>query len=222
MFDSNFVARVHSVLVERCVDGIAVPREQICEAVGLPASAAPVISMMLKDGLLPGFEGRVGPRGGVGKIGELPPKKPKVKSERKSFTFPEGFLEKLSEVVKTLCEEAGVDEEGNPRCVTRDQIAKALGEPGSRTEMLVSNALKAGHLRGFDSRPGPKGGIHLVTSVVSEGAADDSQSVESASTEEALATVETAPEPPVEPPPAPKKRRSRAKKAPAETTDAAV
>ncbi|HVI40061.1 MAG TPA: hypothetical protein VM577_05325, partial [Anaerovoracaceae bacterium] len=132
-----------------------------------------VVGSLISLDIIQGFEARKGPGGGIGKAGEkraAGSKDPNKKATR-NVTFPDGFLDSLSETVDKLCtgNEAGtvkVGEKGSEvslhtiGCsVPRREIAKAMGMAGSDTEVLISAALAEGHLQGFISKRGVGGGI---------------------------------------------------------------
>jgi hypothetical protein len=130
-----------------------------------------VVGALVGLNVITGFEGRKGPGGGIGKAGEkrvsATPKDANGKKTTRAVEFPEGFLAKLVETVETLCigtEAGSIKAEGGDLVtigcsVPRRDIAKAMGLPGSDTEVLISNALNSGNLPGFASKRGVGGGI---------------------------------------------------------------
>lgn len=132
-----------------------------------------VVGSLVGLEIIQGFEARKGPGGGIGKVGEKRSAGPKDPSKKaaKNVEFPEGFIDLLSTTIEGLCtgNEPGTVKVG-PKgtevtlhtigcSVPRRDIAKAMGQPGSDTEALISAALAAGHLPGFTAKRGVGGGI---------------------------------------------------------------
>lgn len=143
-----------------------------------------VVGAMITLDVIQGFGTRKGPQGGIGRLGEKrSPSKDSDKKTSKNVEFPDGFLDNLVTTVNSVCigSVAGTLKLGETILATvgttvpRRDIAKAMGLPGSDTEVLISAALASGKLPGFASKRGANGGIvRLAPGVVLPEAAEAS------------------------------------------------
>lgn len=163
IFDSNFVSSVQTLLDEKCVNGAALTRAELCKHLDLSVPddkqnlvLEGVIGALITLSVITGFESRKGPGGGIGKVGEKRVASPKEKgaASAKEVTYPEGFLDKLDQTLSTMCA-AGM------KPARRKDIATAMAMPGSDTEALISAAIKDASGLGarYESQRGVGGGI---------------------------------------------------------------
>lgn len=202
MFDSNFLGKVSAILNDRCVNGGTVSRTEICRLLNLDSSWDATIGALVRQSVIPGFELRKGLHGGIGRVGEKPVRTKATKAP-KSSQFDEEFLAQLREACDMLCVE-GV-------YIPRHLLALTMKSPGSKTENLISLAIKSGSVPGYASSAGRGRGVYRLSSVGSEGASEE--------TPPSLDTLPApAPETDMEAAPEAPKPRKRARKAQAEET----
>lgn len=169
IFAPSFITIVQDLLDQKCVSGAAVTRSDLCRYLDLsvPDSGDPkknehlalvldgVVGSLITLDVIPGFESRKGPGGGIGRVGEkrAPVAKEKEVSTVKEATYPEGFLSRLESTLNTMCVDA--------KCFRRKDIAQQMGMPGSDTEALISSAIKdlSGLGARFESQRGIGGGV---------------------------------------------------------------
>lgn len=160
LFNKNFLGRLKKVLDTKCVGGVAVNREQLCQEMGLdPKMFQGTISALIHSGAVEGYEVKRGNYGGIGKVGEARklPEGVKISRPRKSEQFDPGFLKLVQETLVKLTSE-------HPEAfVRRLDVAKAMGMPGSDTENAISLAINSGKIPGYESKRGAGGGIRRAT-----------------------------------------------------------
>lgn len=182
IFNRDFVDQVRNVLSERCVDGAAVTRSQLCQILGIPVPSDKDKRMVLENtvgslitlGAVEGYEMRHGRFGGIGKTGERPAKTEKGKRSKtvnpSRVSFPEGFIEAAQSKLDELSADGS--------SVTRRKLAEAMGQPGSDTENLISKAFKAGYFEGYTTKIGANGGFMRVGAVEDTASSDNSSDSE--------------------------------------------
>lgn len=144
MFAVAFVSSVESALSARCANGQACSVKELCETLELnEAEVGGAVRCLVH--LLPEYETKKG--SGITLRG--------TERQPRPTEFAEGFVDSVRDALESL---ASAD-----RGVTRKQIAEAIGQPGSDTELNISKAYKAGHLEGWSVKKGPSGGFVRAT-----------------------------------------------------------
>lgn len=129
-----------------------------------------MLGSMVSLQVIPGYENRKGPGGGIGRVGERAAKE-KGKAAPRTVKFPDGFLNTLRDVLHTEIPMGS----GSKTRLTRKEIVQRMNtrdpsiQPGSDVENLVSAALRQGELEGYEAFRGVDGGIGLGTSPVAVG-----------------------------------------------------
>lgn len=145
IFSSEFVKTVQDYLDQHCVDGKTVTQTVVCAGIGLDVKYKPLLGMLVPLGLLPGYKVALGPMGGfisddVGTIGT-------------SAVLTNDFICSLNSTLDKCVPRVG--------CITREKVASIMGNPGSKTENAISQAIKKNLCPGFAiKRAGSAGGIY--------------------------------------------------------------
>jgi len=158
IFNPTFVTRVLDTLNEECPEGTGkrITRSDLASKLGLQKEFEGTLGAMVKYDMLEGWSSFKGVNGGIGRVGE----KPATKSGSSTLTVTQEFVDRVSQVLSSL-----VVAGGSP--VPRREVAKALGEPGSKTEALISAALKTEALSvTYTTKRGKSGGVILATDKV--------------------------------------------------------
>jgi len=179
IFSQTFVNRVIDTLKEECPEGAGkrITRTSLASKLGLQKEFESTLGAMIKYNMLEGWSSFKGVNGGIGRVGEKPTSK---SSSSSTLSVPQEFIDRVGEVLSHLVVSGG-------KPVPCREIAKALGEPGSKTERLVSAALKTEALSElYTSKRGKGGGIFLAADkdkdkkpVVATSSFDDSNSEDS-------------------------------------------
>lgn len=193
IFNPTFVTRVLDTLNEECPEGTGkrITRTALASKLGLQKEFEPTLGAMVKYDMLEGWSSFKGVNGGIGRVGE----KPATKSGSSTLTVTQEFVDRVGQVLSNL-----VVSGGSP--VPRREIARALGEPGSKTEALISAALKTEALSEiYATKRGKGGGVILAADKVKKAApapaptASDSDESDAEVTEEVTEeTEQEAPE----------------------------
>lgn len=172
IFTDEFTKKVMDTLDAECPKGTGkrITRAGLVEKLGLDKGYEPMIGIMIKDqDTFEDWGNFKGVGGGIGRLGETPPKKSATTS---GPTVSDEFAAELKAVLERLC-----TKDANP--VPRRVIAEELGEPGSHTEALISAALKLDEFKEtYESVRGKTGGVRLVsapTEEAEEGSETDTQ-----------------------------------------------
>lgn len=156
IFTNEFTQKVMDTLNTECPKGTGqrITRADLVEKLGLDKAYEPMIGVMIKDqDAFDDWGNFKGVGGGIGRLGETPPKK---SSNNSGPTVSDEFAAELKTVLQRVC-----TEDGNP--VPRRVIAEELGEPGSHTEALISAALKLDDFKDvYETVRGKAGGIRLI------------------------------------------------------------
>lgn len=184
IFSQTFVTRVLDTLNEECPEGTGqrITRSDLASKLGLQKEFEPTLGAMVKHDMLEGWFSFKGVNGGIGRVGE----KPATKSGSSTLAVTQEFVDRVGQVLSNL-----VVSGGSP--VPRREIAQALGEPGSKTEALISAALKTETLSEvYATKRGKGGGVILAADKVEKPAPTTSNSDASNSedTEEVVAEDE--------------------------------
>lgn len=149
VFSDSFVNSVTAALNEGCPEGsgTCMTRTVLAEKIGLDKKLECVLGPLVSLGHVEGYEVRKGPRGGIGRAGERPPK---IKSTPSAPKLGQGFIDNLKTALVICC-----DDNGTP--VPRPVIAKEMGIEGQ--EQLISAALKLDEFSNYSSKVGKGGGI---------------------------------------------------------------
>ena len=157
IFSNEFVSVVRSYLDSVCADGRTVNQAALCAAINLDNKYKPVLGMLVPLGLLPGYNVRLGPCGGF----VLENAATNTIARNGNAGLADEFISNLRDVLNKYVPTNGIAR------ITRERIALAMGMPGSKTENLISAAIKKGLCPGFATKvAGPMGGIHRVAAVV--------------------------------------------------------
>lgn len=139
IFTVDFVSSVESILSSRCVAGNSMPVKELCDLLEVPDDEmAGAVRCLVRT--LPEYELRKGV--GVIRKGE---------TAHKPAEFPPGFVDSVRNALAILS--------GEKEGVTRKTLAEAIGQPGSTTEAAITRAYNEGHLPGYKSKKGIKGGF---------------------------------------------------------------
>lgn len=156
VLSQDFLTALTSLLEAKAsASTVAVTRAQLCDEMGIDQAVAPLISMVISAGLVPGFSVSKGV--GIYKT-DAKTKQTRVKQQK------EGVVQKNEVTVEfvTLLA-ATLDDllpEDTSTCVTRKLVSETMGSPGLKTERLISLALNLPDLKAkFQTRLGPKGGV---------------------------------------------------------------
>lgn len=191
-FKSEVVEQVRETLKAHTQGGARITKPNLVRELGLVAAgqeenkdAEQAITLMLRSGLLPGFATSPGITGGIHLEGmDAPPREKGLNTNG----LDSAFVEKLNECLRTLCVPKA------PRGVSRDSVAKAMGDPGSKTEAKISAAMKANLCPGFYSARGPFGGIFAGVKPVKDApAATTTETPAATTTTTEVAPTEAAP-----------------------------
>lgn len=186
IFSQTFVTRVLDTLNEECPEGTGqrITRSDLASKLGLQKEFEPTLGAMVKHDMLEGWGSFKGVNGGIGRVGE----KPATKSGSSTLAVTQEFVDRVGQVLSNL-----VVSGGSP--VPRREIAQALGEPGSKTEALISAALKTEDLNElYATKRGKGGGVILAADKVEKPApaptAPSSDTSDAEDTEEVVAEDE--------------------------------
>ena len=169
IFSTAFVTRVTETLNSNCPEGTGqrITRTALAAVLQLPKEYEATLGAMVKHNALPGWESYKGVNGGIGRSGEKPAKKASTNSGPNAN---DEFVAQVTPILERLCIEGAAP-------VPRKVIAMELGDPGSKTEALISAALKRDELSGtYEAVRGKKGGIRLIVEA-DESTADESTDV---------------------------------------------
>jgi DNA-binding IscR family transcriptional regulator len=169
IFSTAFVTRVTETLNSNCPEGTGqrITRTSLATVLQLPKEYEATLGAMVKHNVLPGWESFKGVNGGIGRSGEKPAKKASTNSGPNAS---DEFVAQVTPILERLCIEGA-----SP--VPRKDIAMELGDPGSKTEALISAALKRDELSGiYEAVRGKKGGIRLIVEA-DESTADESTDI---------------------------------------------
>ena len=158
IFSQTFVTRVLDTLNEECPEGTGqrITRADLAAKLGLEKEFESMLGAMVKHDMLENWSSYKGVNGGIGRVGE----KPATKSGGSSLIVDQEFVDRVGQVLSNL-----VTAGGSP--VPRREIAAALGEPGSKTEAMISAALKDEALSEiYGTKRGKGGGVILAKDVV--------------------------------------------------------
>jgi len=168
IFSDSFLANLSSVLETNCADNKSASSSVVCDAMGLPADLKHTIGLAINMGLVPNFKLSKGR--GIYKdepVTEGAPAKPRVKKNArlkkvatdtdattaaKAPKFTDEFLVLLRITLEDLCA-------ASERAVPRKAVAEAMRSPGTKTELMVSEALKLDSFSDFKIKAGRNGGI---------------------------------------------------------------
>lgn len=183
IFNPTFVTRVLDTLNEECPEGTGkrITRSDLASKLGLQKEFESTLGAMVKYDMLEGWSSFKGVNGGIGRVGE----KPATKSGSSTLAVTQEFVDRVGQVLSNL-----VVSGGSP--VPRREIARALGEPGSKTEALISAALKTEALSEvYDTKRGKGGGVILAPAPTASDSDESDAEVTEEVTEE---TEQEAPE----------------------------
>jgi hypothetical protein len=184
IFNPTFVTRVLDTLNEECPEGTGkrITRSDLASKLGLQKEFEPTLGAMVKHDMLEGWSSFKGVNGGIGRVGE----RPTTKSGSSTLAVTQEFVGRVGQVLSNL-----VVAGGSP--VPRRDIAQALGEPGSKTEALISAAIKTETLsETYATKVGKGGGVILAADKVEKAAqapaptASDSDESDAEDTEEVI------------------------------------
>lgn len=183
IFNPTFVTRVLDTLNEECPEGTGkrITRSDLASKLGLQKEFESTLGAMVKYDMLEGWSSFKGVNGGIGRVGE----KPATKSGSSTLAVTQEFVDRVGQVLSNL-----VVSGGSP--VPRREIARALGEPGSKTEALISAALKTEALSEvYATKRGKGGGVILAPAPTASDSDESDAEVTEEVTEE---TEQEAPE----------------------------
>ena len=181
IFNSETITEIKNTLDLKCINGKRLTRSQLCQALALTSpleegaskedraknnTIEAVVGAIISMRVIPGYNSRQGKEGGIGKEEvSTAPKDKKVKkgaaSAKKSISFPEGFIDNLTETMTRLCKDGIAQRKA---IISEMTLPKGIDEDKAAT--LISAAMSQGKLSGFGSKPGSKGGFYaLETSV---------------------------------------------------------
>ena len=184
LFSDTFVTQLTTVLNDKCKDGKAISSAALCAELGLDPAFRNTLSIAINSGLVPNYKINKGK--GVYLEGSVVPKKvkkasaPTVKTSSNPFAvtttgaarpsnLTDEFVDQLVETLNKLCAVSD-------RPVPRKQVAEEMGMPGTKTELMVSAAMKLEKLSNFAIRAGRSGGIVFAAEAQVE--EDDTEVVE--------------------------------------------
>ena len=151
IFASSFLKEMKSYLTEKTIEGYCVTRTQVCIDLNLDTRLSSVIGVIINLELMPEFKTYMGPNGGIGRADMKPPKRERTTSNVAPIVSDTEILEKL----EYLC--------GGGQIVSRKKIASALGHPGTKTQTLISLALKRPEFHDFSTKNGKGGGVYKIS-----------------------------------------------------------
>lgn len=154
IFNPTFVTRVINALNEECPkdSGKRITRTDLASKLGLQKEFESTLGAMIKYNMIDGWSTFKGVNGGIGRVGEKPAKK----HNSSTMNVTEEFIDRVNQTLSKL-----VVSGGSP--VSRRDIAQALGEPGNKTEALISAALKTEPLNQvYTTKRGKGGGVILI------------------------------------------------------------
>ncbi len=151
VFDSAFLQEMKDYLTVKTADNQCVTRTQLCQDLEL-GELDSVIGAIINLDYMPEFRIWMGPNGGIGRKDR--------KLQKKSVS---GYTSNLSddEVAKILIKVKELCNGG--MIVPRNKVAAALGKPGTKTENLISVALKRHEFDDFTTKSGKGGGIYKIS-----------------------------------------------------------
>jgi hypothetical protein len=173
LFNHETVQKVAETLNNRCIEGQRLTRAELCAELGLiePLSSSSTkekklhnltveaaVGSLLTLGIIPGFDAKKGPGGGIGIKGSTIIPADKKKKNIKRVDYPEGFLDNVKNALNTLCI-------GSVK-IPRKSIINAIKLPDNVDMIMAVNLLSAakagGLLPGFGSSPGVGGGFYRL------------------------------------------------------------
>lgn len=155
VFNQSFVTVVQDKLTEVCVNGQAITRSKLCEALELDSTFEPCLVALIELNLIPGYDLRKGR--GIGKTGESSQKKITSSTSGTQPVLKDNFVALLRSTLESIVPTDG------KTCVSREDIATAMGDTSLKNQNMISAAIKQDSFKNeFSSRAGRNGGIYRV------------------------------------------------------------
>jgi hypothetical protein len=164
IFEQTFIDLVQNALETECPDGSgkSITRTELCKKISLGKEYEPIVGMMISQNIIPGYESRKGPGGGIGKVGQKSAKVKMPLASKVDDNFKKSLLIVLDYMVSS-----------EDDIVTRKALADEMGRKDC--ENLISAALTLPEFADYESKIGKNGGVRKKRAVVQQDAADQSE-----------------------------------------------
>ena len=146
-----------------------------------------LLGSLINLGIVPGYENRKGPGGGIGKAGEKALRE-KGKAVAKTLVLESNFVSLALAVMNDRMPAGSTERLSRKAIVEEMGVRDGTVKPGSDVEALISAGIRQGEFAGFKTYRGPRGGVGRDDGAVSASSTDTTE--ETASSDDASETVE--------------------------------